>query len=511
MAEYNKSHYDIVTLQVELLPTRPDLRFTLQFRSKGRFQSLDETWGGDTSDLGFGSGSRSSERFPRDEAGTLPREMLEGVKSWLQENTDGSTPLWVHLVKPYGVLRFVPWERRLGEALGVPILMIPDFLFPPPRETTAMLEVALCGSAPLNSEEHWVYEAVRTAAVSIVLGSPRPTRLHCFVDAHFAPTLRDELRPPYRDGSEIVIHGHDLAMPYVEADPASRLVDSGGRIRSPWLLWMRDALRGRSVDVVHFACHGHLARDSGAMLFAQSPVERTDRYLAGPVAAIELSTFLTQVGAWSSAFTSVFDDNSPPGLRALADEIAQSRPGPMIMHNFGLDSSGDALRDAYRFVYDAHPAEAPKSTALFIYCQPYRVKGATPQEERGDAASGEEDDTASEETLTFAASMHAGNRPAVLRNIAQAVQVVAAEASSPLDALLTGSENAPPWVAATARFAEQVKLELQETARDDLTPAPMFQRQAAVTMNMLDRLQQSVARHVARQEREGSGRSGEAR
>src|SRR5262249_35580764 len=150
---------------------------------------------------------------------------------------------------------------------------------------------------------------------------------------------------------------------------SSRLVDRPDVIRSPWLRWMCNALRGQSIDVAHFICHGHLSRDRGAMLFAESPLSRSQAYLSSPVGAVELGAFLTQVGAWSTVFSSVPDNNSEAGLLALADEIAQSRPGPMMMHLISQDLL--ACEQGYRFLYGDGPRWAPMSSALFIYCQPY--------------------------------------------------------------------------------------------------------------------------------------------
>lgn len=457
MAQLLKRQYDIVVLKTGLIDARrdePDVRFTLQCKLEGSLENIRE-WRGHTGAMGL------RERFdPRQLSSSapppifLPGDLLDDLKAWFTQETEGARPLWVHLVKPYGALRFVPWERLLGETLEVPILMLPDFIFPPPREAAAVLDVVLCGSAPLGHEEGSVYHAVRVAARRILEGTPRRTRLHVFVDKQFVEFLKNEWNSVGRLGNEILVYDHTIAAKYVEEDPSSRLVDSAGVLRSPWLLWMREALRGWGVDVVHFCCHGYLSRDRGALLFAQSPLERSERYLAGPVGTTELQTFLTQTGAWSSVFTSLPDNFSEPGLRALADQIAQSRPGPMMMHSLGRDPDGGALAAGYHFLFGTAPEPAPRSTALFMYCQP-------------------------------------------------SLQVQRTDDLSPLGALFAGDENASPWIASTERFAEQVQLRYQELARDELLPEPLRERQTQLALETVDRLRAAVADALASPSEQG--------
>jgi hypothetical protein len=484
MAEVLKREYDIVVLKVELLDKRPNVRFTLQAKIEGDLTNI-QSWQSDTSDMGFLP--QGPQRSSYDSVtGNLRGEMIAFVDDWIHTETTGTRPIWVHLVKPYGVLRFVPWERALGTPLSLPVLMLPDFIFPPPRESSSTLDVALCGSAPLYHETHYVHSAMRDIAHRILDGSARRTRLHIFSDADLAPSLSNQFKLEGRLDVDVFVYSPAHAAPYVSSDPSSRIVDQTGQLRSPWLLWMRDALRGQSIDVVHFVCHGYLARDRGALLFAQTPLERTDRFLAGPVGPWELQTFLTQIGAWSSAFTSVQDNNSEPGLRALADDIAQTRPGPLLMHNVRYDPACAAVGDAYRFLYSIEPMDSPASVSLFMYCQPYRVK-----------TNAIDFNAARMRSLTA----HPGVRNALQE---QTAQLLAGE-SSPLDQIFTTNDNVLPWVASTERFAEQVQLRFQQVDRDRADEghdtAPDLQRQ--VTLATLDKLRASVAKMAS-----GSGGSG---
>jgi hypothetical protein len=499
MAEALKRTYDVVALKVEVEDAgasdgRMDVTFTLQGKVEGQLRDLGR-W--PVPDAVHGLTELLSRGRSRDLGDPqLDPGLIADLRAALERFVEGRRPLWVHLVKPYGALRFVPWERVLGPALGVPILMLPDFIFPRPREAVASLDVALCASAPLGWEEHSVRQALLVTAQAILRGSQRRTRLQVFADAMLGPTLKAEWGSEIANGS-ILLHEPQDAAEFVQDDPGSRLLDSAGVLRSPWLLWMRRALRERAVDVVHFCCHGHLSRGRGAMLFAQSPLDRSDTYLAGPVGALELQTFLTQVGAWSSAFESLPDNHSEPGLRGLADETAQARPGPMLMHNLRRDPAGMALADAYRFVYAPAPGFPPLSDALFLYCQPYLSLDAVvapapapaPRRTRGRGGSPQPTAPAAVPVPRSAPAA----LPEVIRNAMQGQQVAAAARASPVDALFKGTENAQPWVATTERFAENLQLRYQELARDELLPEDIARHHSGIVTDTLESLRAAVA------------------
>ncbi len=522
MAEMLKERYDLLVLKVELRdragPTSQgidgiDARFTLQGKVDGRLATLADL---SQPDAVTGMVDVASARSANPDVG-LSTDFLSMLGQAVAHFGDGQRPLWVHLVKPYGALRLVPWERLLVAVVNVPVLMLPDFIFPRPREATATLEVALCGSAPLGHESHSVRQALVMAVHAVLQGSARRTRVQLFTDANLAGDLRATFQAQAAAG-QVLVHEPQDAAPFVQEDASSRTLDQAGVLRSPWLLWMRQALRERAVDVVHFCCHGRLTRGRGALLFAQSPLDRSDDYLAGPVGMTELQTFLTQVGAWSSAFTSLPDNFSEVGLRALADETAQNRPGPMLMHNLQLDPSGQALAQAYTFIYAAQPGPPPLSPALFLYCQPYLAtvpvpesvpspvpkpaRAATPRR-RGRGLA--EATSAGAEAppppppppppaATFAARQRSATAlPEVARNPMQARQAEAAALPSAVDALFGGHDNGSPWVATTERFADSVQLRYQELARDELLPLELCLQHASVADDTLAQLRTAVA------------------
>ena len=531
-----KERYDLLVLKVELRDRAGtksdgiDARFTLQGKVDGRLATL-----ADLSQPGAVTGltDLAATRNPNPVVG-LSTDLLSQLGQAVAHFGDGQRPLWVHLVKPYGALRLLPWERLLVAVVNVPVLMLPDFIFPRPREATATLEVALCGSAPLGHESHGVRQALVMAVHAVLGGSARRTRVQLFTDANLAGEMRHIFQTQAAAG-QVLVHDTQDAAPFVQEDTRSRLLDQAGVLRSPWLLWMRQALRERAVDVVHFCCHGRLTRGRGALLFAQSPLDRSDDYLAGPVGMTELQTLLTQVGAWSSAFTSLPDNFSEVGLRALADETAQNRPGPMLMHNMQLDPTGDALGRAYGFIYAAEPGPPPLSPALFLYCQPYlatasmpaaapppvvkpaavrrrgrsRVEAASAGVDRQPGRSLFESPSAGVDRQPASSpsppppppppppftprERGAAALPEVARNPMQARQAEAAALPSAVDALFAGQHNASPWVATTERFADSVQLRYQELARDELLPQELCLQHASVADDTLAQLRAAVA------------------
>ncbi len=481
MAEELKRQYNIVVLKVEMRDTRPDVLFTLQAKVEGRLADID-TWESDISDLGLKRDRRNIS------TGSLPSKLVSDVRAWMQDELPASTPLWVHLVRPYGALRFMPWERVFGSGFGRAILMLPDFLFPPPRESAETLDVVLCASAPLHVEDHHVRTALRDAIDRILTAAVRRTNLHIFTDNAFYKDMHVELEALKPAGASIRMYNPQDASQFCAEDLSSRLLDQTGQLRSPWLLWMQHSLRNCSVDVVHMIGHGYLSRDRGAMLLAQSPLERTNEFCAGPVSAIELSNYMTRVGAWGTVLTGVYDNNSAPGMRALADEIGQTRPGPMLMHSLDCDPGQHLLVPAYRVLFDDTPMAMPVNDALFVYCQPYRVQA--PGDAPGNAPRNPPQAAADPQRTR---SMRTLESP-VSRSPAQtAMAEASSDRTSPLDRVFERGGPVKSWVAATERVAEQVQLKLQKDVRDDATADPIQAARTAASISALDSLRESVA------------------
>jgi hypothetical protein len=551
MAELLKRRYDLMVLKTELghwSGTRgsasDEARFTLQYKSGGALQD-GPAWTFPIGEIAPGERLTSRTAIGRGPEFRLPLEMLDVLKDWFHFEVEGEKPLWIHLVKPYGILRFVPWERVLSEAVRAPILMLPDFIFPPPREEVSRLDVAICGSAPLGYEVASVRNEIFRMVDRIRFVAGRKVNLHVFTDPDIAGNLSQTWEESGLLGENLRIYANETAKAFVGEAAASPISDRSDCLRSPWLLWMREALASHCVDVVHFVCHGYLNREKGSLLFSQSPLERTDRFLAGPVGTTELVAFLTQVGAWSSVFTNLPDNHSEPGLRALADDIAQTRPGPMMMYSAQLDPDGKALESAYPFLYSFQRNEAPASPSLFIYCQPYltfphmadnavdagtavvktAVKPAPLLTRMSESIKptvarkihdmlelfGMQGVLSTTTGDTVALPVPGGTEGAppasalqsisiqkavsenVLRNDLQKLAVASAAADSPLDSAAGKDSLQSTLVASTERFVEQLQLRYQQLARDEVLESGARGKEMRIVFDTMQKLRQAVA------------------
>ena len=478
MAEALKRQYDIVALRVAMNPSsREDITFTLQAKVNDVLSDL-QSWNTTVTALGVDShsGQRPTQRVL--ERPELPGRMLSFIRNYYQTDSRGKRPLWVHMVAPYGSLRFVAWERVLGRALGVPILMLPDFLFPPPLDTEEELEVLVCGSAPLG-HEHWsVLDAMRTTVRRISNAVDRKVHLHVFTDQAIYDTLLREWTGLPGFAEQVTMHDPATARPFAdEADEPHET--SPYALRSPWLGWMAEKLKGHSVDVAHFICHGYLSGGRGSLLFAQSPLGRTDRYLAAPVRSPQLHSFLTTMGAWASSFVSVPDNLSELGLRAVIDDIAETRPGPLVMNTTVADPTGEALAEAFGFLFGRARRSPPASEALCLYCQPYLDPSA--------------DEMADTSRMRRRSAAPPVEMPNVVRNPAQLTAASLAEEESPLENVYAGRPRVSGLVASTARFAEDVQLKYQQLARDEVASPEQCDHDAKLAKSTLERLTQYVA------------------
>jgi hypothetical protein len=176
------------------------------------------------------------------------------------------------------------------------------------------------------------------------------------------------------------------------------------------------------------------------------------------------------MGACARSFESVPDNLSELGLRAVIGDIAETRPGPLLMNTTVADPTGEALAAAYGFLFGRVRRSPPASEALCLYCQPYLDPSA-------DSAA----DTSRMRRRSVAPPAEV---PGVFRNDAQRTAADLAEEASPLENVYAGSPRVSGLVASTARFAEEVQLKYQQLARDEV---------AKLAKTTLERLTQFVA------------------
>ena len=303
----------------------------------------------------------------------LPDGVSQAIRNaLLEQGYDGA--LWLHLVKPYGVLGALPWERLLANC-GHAVLRLPDALAQAAVETPETLNVILCASRP-RSEEHFSIPACLAVMAEKIVGAVtgRDVRVYIFADLECTQEISRRLNAVGLMGSHVVVFDPQSSRDY-KTQSGDRGAARAALAASPWLQWMAKSMNGRSVDVVHFLCHGYMADRSGSLAFAESPVLNDDPQWCRFVGGDELSRFLIGLGAWSVAFTAPQHNYSPLGLRALADEFAQVRPGPVLHHEIADDPDFEQLVAAYRLMYSNERISPAPMPAIALCCQPALVVG----------------------------------------------------------------------------------------------------------------------------------------
>jgi hypothetical protein len=439
MAEILKRQFDLFVLRLALdtAVDPPAVLWTIEASEQHQRITVDE-W--PTSAWHLGLPERLESRATKYAGYTfsVPDACVQRLGAALQAREQPGAPLWIHLARPTGYLRFVPWEALLQPALGVPILRLPEFLVGSPRTLARRLHVVVCASMPRAKDSFDVVEHVDGVVGAVISALGDRVRFDVFSEADYDLPLRQ--RWAARGLGEDVVRQHDpaSAQDYAVPERGAAIRDQPDRLENPWLLWMRDRLRGRAMDVVHLLCHGVVSGQVPAISFSESPLRNEDARMARFVGAHELLTFSTQVGAWSTVFTSPSRNYSEMGLRGLAHTMAQLRPGPVVHHDLPRDGDLSALRGAYAFLHGPQPVPPPASPSLIVYCHPSQVS------DRERAA--------------------ARVRSALPDEVEEAADALCAEG---LTRAGEAELDRPSWVAAANRFVEQRILQMKETSREE--------------------------------------------
>jgi hypothetical protein len=368
------SENGLATLRVRVQPRERGIAAELQLVSYiGGGARVLSSWWLNSNMLGLPT--RLNPQWPPTR--TLPPEVTDGLRGALEDlGLAPGLPLWLHLVKPYGFLGALDWEAALVPTLGRPLLRLPDFL-ERPRENRSVLDVALVCSEPVSEPRLNPPQVLRDVVAAVLAGSRRPrTTIHIFPD----DVYQDALRAAFAGEPRVAVHDPQGAQVHgvLPRGSGSLRGDDSGELQSPRLKWMRDSMKGRSLDAVHFVCHGFVADQRPALALAESPLSNRDRRDARYVGAGELTAFLTQVGAWSAVFSSPPGNYSEAGLRLLADSLAQARPGPVLYHTLDMPGFDPALQAMYGFLYAPMPSPLPLQERWFAYCQPELIDNLTP-------------------------------------------------------------------------------------------------------------------------------------
>jgi hypothetical protein len=301
---------------------------------------------------------------------SLPTGIQKAFSTLLRKLPSVDAPLWLRFMTPAGLLPGVPWERLLQPLAPTPVLRLPyQLLVPTPRRQN--LNCVFCFSSPTSIDQAATDELIFNFLLQIPTDQVENAVIHVFGDLN----AQDQFREIERQlGSYYTIQIYEPPET-TEHQHRKVLQPYAMRLENPWLLWMRDALGRRKVDVVHFIAHSFPMRgEEGGLALARSPARSDKRWEAGYVGAAELVEFLNQVGAWSVAFTAPPENQSMIGLRLLQDEMARLRPGPCLLHDMNNSQSSNALRDSYRFLFNTHWHPPAHSHHISIYCHPWHAR-----------------------------------------------------------------------------------------------------------------------------------------
>lgn len=374
MAEFLKRAYDLLALKVTLDLAGDDANLKCELEvTENHSPTTVRKWLVSAQEIGYPKVISEYQTYGHGTPFRKPDRLVAELSKTLNELQLSENPLWLHLVKPYGILGTAPWEKWLS-SLSVPVLRLPDVIADPPREATSTLDVIVCTSSPFAKEEFDGQYVIRLLH-QVYSKNPRSKiRFEVFLDKNHFDEMKSRLNTE-EFVPVVTLHPPDEAASYAVPRKNPSIQDPITDLESPWLLWMRNSVKGKSIDMVHFICHGYMNGDRGALSFSQSPVRNEDRLWSRFVGRRELGTFLTQVGAWAIAFSSPEENYSDMGLRCLADSLAQDQPGAVMYHDWTADRDGTQLGNAYRFLFHLEPGIPQSADGLFLYCQPFKVKG----------------------------------------------------------------------------------------------------------------------------------------
>jgi hypothetical protein len=299
----------------------------------------------------------------------LPAHILDQLCATLG---DTAIPLWLSFPAPSGFLPALPWERMLRTTLTSPSILRLSYQAIQPITPGATRDIVLCVSFARAKETATAQppaQILESFFTNFPANIAAYSTFHLFTDAALMPAatdLRNRTQGKYKIRLYDPGNAARYAIPEQDSDPDS----VSDPVDNPWLIWMRESLGAHSVDVVHFITHGYLGRQDGFLALSESPLENNDEEIARFVGSRQISAFLDQVGAWSVAFSSPPGNYSILGTRMLQDQIARSRPGPVLLHDMAADPDRSGLAEAYQFAYAIEEAFPPMSTAVNLSCHP---------------------------------------------------------------------------------------------------------------------------------------------
>jgi hypothetical protein len=281
--------------------------------------------------------------------------------------------LWLEFPSPRGFLYVVPWERLLAP-MGRCMFRLPNHLVRPQAPGSA-LEVAICASAPLAKAGFQPPPIMVDLAAKYLRRTGRDATVHMFTDATWVDELRHLVSENPGMTDHVTVHDPAESEDFTTA-PRTASLSVNAEVANPWLKWIMQSMRGRRLDVVHLVSHGYLSGDLGAIALARRPTRNDDREMARFVGSIEITTFMSQVGAWGLMLSGPPHNFSEAGLRQLADAVALVVPGVAVTHDLSLDPGCEQLGLALQTMFaPGSPLDSPMP-AMTCWVHPRFVETA---------------------------------------------------------------------------------------------------------------------------------------
>ena len=180
------------------------------------------------------------------------------------------TEVWLEFPNPRGSLYIMPWERLL-RPLGRQLLRLPYHAVRPPAPGE-ILSVAICATTPMAKSRFDVATVLERLIERYAEATVRTVIVHVFTDLESQALVTERLDPA---GHFAIVH-NPASNDCYKPPPRSTRIGASAELSSPWLLWMRDAMQGQPLHVVHFVSHGYMSGDQGAIAMAASPTNNSD-------------------------------------------------------------------------------------------------------------------------------------------------------------------------------------------------------------------------------------------
>jgi hypothetical protein len=359
---FTKSGHDLIVLRLALDMSERHAQAVLDLTTYGKISDAGKrTWRVALHDMGL-SESIEPERAPQP---YFPLQVQEGLRaSMALMDPAADLPLWLNLVRPYGYLGMLPWERLLGALLDRPVLRLPDFL-ERPRENADVLEAAIIFDPPAETPPDKAFQQLKSIVEQMLAAASRvQTRINIFTTSVWSAGLQN-----ISTDSRVRFHAPENAVALAVSSATQSEKPSGRRL---WLEWISAAVDGRSLDSIHFVGRAVATTTRTGLLVSSSPVPDGDEARLSLVDVADIGATLTRLGAWAAIFSPPLDGSESLAMAYVADAFAHSRPGAVLYLRARPEDDAD-LGQSLRFLFSSNASRPPKVADGFIYCQPSAV------------------------------------------------------------------------------------------------------------------------------------------